>query len=149
MYGRRVCTAIIALTITLGAVGCTPQPYALRYEPTGEPLTGLEAETLAATTDVSALSKTPSADAPALRSDVLEELRAKSEAGQRAADLLTEGFPEKTEAVPVLVRFSSVDGTAAVVVVEAFGDDGGMLTHRRLWVFVRDSGAILRAASFR
>jgi hypothetical protein len=149
MYGRRVCIAVIAVTISLSAVGCAPKPYALRYEPAGAPLTGMEAETLAASTDISALTKTTTADAPALRSIVLEDLRARDETGARAADLLTEGFPAQTEAVPVLVRISSVDGTAAVVVVEAFGDDDGTLTHRRLWVFVRETGAILRAASFR
>jgi hypothetical protein len=84
-----------------------------------------------------------------MRGQVLADLRTRGELGQRAADLLTVGFPERTAAVPVLVRASAVDGVDAVIVVEAFGSQGENLTHRRLWVFDLASGAVLRAASFR
>jgi len=149
MSRRRTTVVILATILVLALSACAAKPFALRYEPSGAALTSKAAEELAATTDISALSKTTADEAVDLRAEVLAQLRAKDEAGARAADLLTQGFPERTAAVPVLVRLSSVDGTSAVVVVEAFGDDDGTLTHRRLWVFSLESGAVLRAASFR
>jgi hypothetical protein len=84
-----------------------------------------------------------------MRASVLSQLRAKGGLGARAADLLTTGFPARTPSVPVLVRGSHVDGVDAVIVVEAFGSAGGMLVHRRLWVFDRATGSVLRAVSIR
>jgi hypothetical protein len=141
---------IIAIVLGLVAIGsgCNPR-YALRFETSGTPLTGPQAEQLASTTDISVLAGVTATDAVAMRAQVLADLRTHGELGQRAADLLTVGFPENTAAVPVLVRASTIDGVEAVIVVEAFGGAGESLTHRRLWVFDRASGAVLRAASFR
>jgi len=133
--------------LALAACGPAATP-SVRLETAGAPLTSAAAETLAATTDIAALSDVTSTDAPALRDQMLAQLRAKGAAGTRAAELLTTGFPERTASVPVLVRDCAVDGIDAVVVVEAYGDPGKSLTHRRLWIFDRATGAILRAASF-
>lgn len=138
--------AVVFLLIT-AAAGCAAR-YELRFETSGSPLTGPQAEQLAATTDISTLASVTTTDAVAMRTKVLSDLRTRGELGQRTADLLTVGFPERTAAVPVLVRACAVDGVDAVLVVEAFGGVGGTLTHRRLWVFDRASGQILRAASF-
>jgi hypothetical protein len=149
MSTRRVATIVLALALATTLIACGSREFRLRYEPNGSALTGKTAESLAATADISALSSVTATDAPALRESVLKELRTKGTLGIRAADLLTTGFPTLTTAVPVLVRVCLVDGTKAIVVVEAFGDTGGTLTHRRLWVFDRASGTVLRAASFR
>lgn len=148
MLRRAFVTIAIVLGLAVVVSGCAPR-YELRFETSGTPLTGPQAEQLAAGVDISALSSVTATDAVAMRAQVLTDLRTRGELGQRAADLLTVGFPERTSAVPVLVRASSVDGADAVVVVEAFGGAGESLTHRRLWVFDRTSGAVLRAASFR
>jgi hypothetical protein len=139
---------VVALVLTAVAAGCAAR-YELRFETSGSPLTGPQAEQLAATTDISTLASVTTTDAIVMRTKVLSDLRTRGELGQRTADLLTVGFPERTAAVPVLVRACTVDGVEAVLVVEAFGEEGGTLTHRRLWVFDRASGGILRAASFR
>ena len=139
---------VIALAIACIVTGCTRQ-FTVRVEESGAPLTGAQAERLAAETDISPLASVSSNDAVAMRATVLSELRTRGALGIRAADLLTIGFPERTSAVPVLVRASSVDGASAVVVIEAFGSAGEMLVHRRLWVFDRTTGAVLRAASIR
>jgi hypothetical protein len=139
----------IALALALALSACAPPAFQVRFEPSGAPLTARSAEKLAASTDIRALSSVTTTDAPALRSRMLSELRTKGALGVRAADLLTVGFPARTASVPVLVRVCSVDATSAIVVVEAFGDPGGTLTHRRLWVFGEASGAVIRAASFR
>lgn len=146
---RRHWAVLVTSMIAVVLAGCTAQAPRLEYQGSGAPLTGKAAEELAAATDISSLADVTAEDAPALRADTLEELRSKGTEASRAADLLTTGFPEQTAAVPVLVRLSSVDGTSAVVVVEAFGDPDGKLTHRRLWVFALESGSIVRAASFR
>jgi hypothetical protein len=141
-------SALALSALALCACGRAAAP-SVRLETAGAALTSSAAEQLAASTDISALASVTSAEAPALRARMLAQLRAQGETGARVAELLTTGFPERTASVPVLVRICAVDGADAVVVVEAFGDVGGPLTHRRLWVFDRSSGAILRAASFR
>ena len=149
MSKRTLLATIVALTIVILAAGCAKK-FEVRIEDGGAPLTGAQAERLAATTDISSLASVTTTDAVAMRVRVLGELRTHGALGVRAADLLTIGFPARTAAVPVLVRASPVDGVDAVVVVEAFGSsEGGALVHRRLWVFDRASGAILRAASVR
>jgi hypothetical protein len=142
----------ILLGLASVASGCAAQPqaqYALRFETSGTALSAPDAEKLASTTDISALASVNSTDAVTMRATVLTDLRTRGELGQRAGDLLSAGFPEQTSAVPILVRASVVDGVDAVIVVEAFGSDGSNLIHRRLWVFDRATGAIIRAASFR
>jgi hypothetical protein len=137
------------VVLVLGLSGCSRAPFKLRFEPTGSALTGPATEKLAASTDISSLASVTTTEAPAVRVTALNELRTMGPLGIRAADLLTIGFPARTAAVPVLVRICAVDGTDCVLVVEAFGDPGGTLTHRRLWVFDRATGAVVRAASFR
>lgn len=148
MHRRLLLLTATTLLLALALSGCA-RPFALRVEPTGSPLTGAEAERLAAATDISSLASVTATEAIALRVTVLADLRTHGAFGERAADLLTVGFPEQTPSVPVLVRGSRVDGFDAVVAVEAFATGGGKLVHRRLWVFDRTTGAVLRAASVR
>jgi hypothetical protein len=145
----RTFTALaLAAALALPVPGCA-RPFTVVVEDSGPAMTSAQAERLAATTDISALASVDATAAVALRSTVLADLRSRGDFGTRAADLLTIGFPEQTPSVPVLVRSSKVDGVDAVVVIEAFATGGGILVHRRLWVFDRATGAVLRAASVR
>ena len=148
MSARKSATVLAAIAVVFLLAACAPRPYALRFEPNGAPMTEPSAKQLAAATDISSLASVSTTDAPALRDTALKELRTRGTLGVRAADLLTTGFPEHTASVPVLVRVCTVNGTASIVVVEAFGDAGKTLTHRRLWVFDRATGAVTLAASF-
>jgi hypothetical protein len=144
---------MIAISVGLAALaclaaGCAPR-FELRFETSGPALTGDAAQQLAATTDISALAGVTTTEAVTMRASVLADLRTSGSLGRRTADLLTIGFPARTPSVPVLVRACPVDGKDAILVVEAYGSPGGTLTHRRLWVFDRASGALLLAASFR
>jgi hypothetical protein len=139
--------AVLAAAL-LAVAACAPA-YHLTVEPAGAALTGPQAQALAAAADVSALASVSTTDAPAMRTTVLTQLRAQGAFGSRAADLLTIGFPAVTASVPVLVRGCKVDGVDAVLVVEAWGSSGGRLVHRRLWVFDRATGTVIRASSFR
>ena len=147
MRARLALVAVLA-SLALAACGRPATTSTVRFETSGAPLTSAAAAALAASTDIASLASVTSTEAPALRTEVLGQLRAQGDAGARAAGLLTKGFPASTASVPVLVRLCPVDGVDAVVVVEAFGDAGGMLTHRRLWIFDSASGGLLRAASF-
>jgi len=149
MPGRRPILVAVAIALTLLLAACAPRPFSLKFEPSGAPLTETAAKQLAASTGIGALASVATTDAPALRGKVLEDLRTRGALGVRAADLLTQGFPPRTAAVPVLVRVCNVGDDDSIVVVEAFGDTGGTLTHRRLWVFDRTSGTVTFAASFR
>jgi hypothetical protein len=144
---KRLAVALVTSALALAACGPTTLP-GVRFEADGAPLTSAAAESLAASTDIRAFASVETSRAPALRAAALQELRANGEAGTRAAELLTVGFPPRTASVPLLVRLCKVDGVDAVVAVEAYGDAGGAITHRRLWIFDRTSGALLRAASF-
>jgi hypothetical protein len=145
---RVALVATLASTL-LFAAGCGTRAFQLRVVTDGAPLTVVQADQLAASTDISALASVSSTDAAAMRTSVLTRLRSQSDFGARAADMLTAGFPAKTSSVPVLVQASKVSGVDAIVVVEAFGSAGGKLAHRRLWIFDRATGALIRASSFR
>ena len=142
-------TALV--TMTLAAVlmaGCARRP-ALSFDPSGPTMTATEADALAQGADIGSFERLPSEDAERERATALAELRTKGAKGEEAARLLTEGFPSAVRSVPVIVRYCTFESTAAVVVVEAFGDEGSTLRHRRLWVFRRVDGSVMRASSFR
>jgi hypothetical protein len=142
----RLAVTFVALALVLAACGGgVPEVV---FEASGAPLTAATADSVAASTGIGAFASVESSSAPALRAKALEKLRAQGEIGARAAELLTEGFPPVSLSVPVLVRVCQVDGKDAVLVIEAYGDAGGKLTHKRLWVFELGSGAIVRATSF-
>jgi hypothetical protein len=149
MSVRRVVSIALVLVLAATLTACSQPASRLLFEPSGAALSGTSAEQLAASTDVGVLAGVTAASAPSERDTVLRMLRTKGPLGARAADLLTTGFPARTAAVPVLVRACTVDGVDAIVVVEAFGDASGPLTHRRLWVFDQSTGRVTRAASFR
>jgi hypothetical protein len=115
----------------------------------GKIYTARQAEDLARATEVGATGSISADSAAAARQRTLIELRRQGGEGPRVADLLTRGFPARTQAVPVLVQKAKVDGRDAILVVEATPGAGGRLTSRRLWVFDATTGTVLDSASFR
>lgn len=148
MSPQRSILIAVVLAVALAATACSGRVQAT-LEPDGASLDMAAVEQLARTTDISSVSSIAVTDAPRIRDEVLRDLRTRGAVGDRAATLLTQGFPTRTEAVPVLVRASLVDGSKALIVVEASGGATGRLIYRRLWVFDLSSGAVLRASSFR
>lgn len=144
-FGRTALMLLLAVTVALA--GCTA--HRMVYETDGAPLDTAGVEQLARTADLGPADGIGFEQAPEARTRVLTELRTRGAIGDRVASLLTAGFPERTAAIPVLVRVCAVDGRKAIVVVEAYGSSTGPLTHRRLWVFDANSGAIIRASSYR
>jgi hypothetical protein len=140
-----IVAAVLGLLV---AAGCG-KPFRVTFEPSGAPLDTAGVEALARATDISGVSSVDVAAAPDVRDSVLRDLRTRGASGDRAATLLTQGFPPRTPSVPVLVRISQVSGKPSLIVVEAYGDAKGTLTHRRLWVFDLATGSVVQASSFR
>jgi hypothetical protein len=112
-------------------------------------MTASETERLAEAADLGPVEGVDVTEAPDVRTDTLVWLRGQGAVGDRAATLLTVGFPSRTAAVPLIVRVATIDEVRSLVVVEAFGDKSGPLSYRRLWVFDYDTGALLRSAAYR
>jgi hypothetical protein len=145
VFSRTALTLLLAATVAL--VGCGS--HRLVLETGGAPLDTAGVEQLAKTADIGPADGIDVAQAPDARTRVLSELRTRGAIGDRTASLLTAGFPERTAAIPVLVRACPVNGREAIVVVEAYGSTAGPLTHRRLWVFDAKNGTIVLASSYR
>jgi hypothetical protein len=138
--------ALAVLLSTLVASGCSGVPTS--WVPDGGALTSAQVDELAKNTDLSSASAVSIADAPDRRTEVLVWLRRRGADGGRAASLLTKGFPDRTEAIPVLVELAMVDGVRSLVVVEAAPGVEGELTAKRLWLFRFESGTLVRSATF-
>jgi hypothetical protein len=112
-------------------------------------MSAAEIDTLAEGADLGSVEGVDVAEAPDVRTDALVWLRGQGAVGDRAATLLTVGFPARTAAVPLIVQVASVDGVRSLVVIEAFGDKSGPLRYRRLWVFDYKTGDLVRSAAYR
>jgi hypothetical protein len=144
-HSRGPMIALIVLALAIAAAGCG-SAVDISFDESGEPLSLAQVEVLARQADLSPADGIDVAHAPDARVDVLVWLRGRGSAGEHAASLLTVGFPERTAAVPVLVR---VDGVRSVVVVEAVGGASGPLTWRRLWVFDYATDRVVLSATYR
>jgi hypothetical protein len=141
------CAAIVALAAALVLTGCVPAKPV--FDLSGAPLTVAQAESLAKSADLASVASVDVAHAPQARQRVLADLRATGATGDRAATLLTKGFPPDAASVPVLVRVGAVDGRTCLIAVEAWGDASGALTHRRLWLFDFGTEQLIKAGSYR
>jgi hypothetical protein len=147
MVRRLAAASLIALAVaTLAGCGSTPKAD---YVPDGGDHDEASLQTLLADHDFSGVTDIATADAADVRQDVLIDLRTQGDDASEAADLMTSQFPQPTLAVPVLVEAGTFQGADAWIIFEAWGDEGGELTHRRAWVFERDSGALVWTGSLR
>jgi hypothetical protein len=144
---HRVARATALLMTALVLASCTARSGVV-FEPAAAPMTMKQVEQKARSVSLDAAASLDKTNAAAAREKVLVDLRTRGTEGQRAATLLTKGFPQDTPSVPVWVGVSEVDGIRSIVAVEAYPDKTGKLVWRRLWVFDMDSGAVRLAASF-
>lgn len=86
-------------------------------------------------------------DAPAVRQEVLADLRTHGDEAARLADVLTSEFPTDVAAVPYVVERGTFDSEPAWIVFEAWGDAGESMTLRRVWVFSRNDLSVMAADS--
>lgn len=144
---RTVARAAALLLTAIVLAACTARTGVV-FEPNAGPLTMTQVEQKARSVSIASASALDKTAAPAAREKVLVDLRTRGAEGQRAATLLTKGFPQDTPSVPVWVGVCSVDGAKSVVAIEAYPDKAGKLNWRRLWVFDFNTGAVRLAASF-
>lgn len=140
--------ALLAL-LPLLALGAGCSKPGLEYIPTGGTYTMDEAQAAAAATNLESVKDVRTADAPALRTERLEQLRTNGPEASALADALTKDFPSETAAVPLRVESGTIDGAECWLVIEAWGDDDGALSHKRLWVINRTTLEIIGSSSFR
>jgi hypothetical protein len=135
--------------LIVGLASCSSAPE-LVFDPDGEAEYTLEElEEYTAEADPAPAEGVVVSEAAETREQLLIELRTRGDEGRELATMLTEGFPPETASVPVLAEAAFVDGQEVWLVVEAWGDEEGELTHRRLWVFAREDGTLVHALSVR
>ncbi len=148
MRKRRYVFCLVALFTALSAVGCASASR-VTYIPEG---TSYTAESLAEAlgqSDAGSTTDVATEEASDVRQSALADLRSHGDEAARLADVLTSEFPTGVAAVPYAVEHGSYEDQDAWVVFEAWGDAGGTLSGRRVWVFAYDDLAVLAAQSVR
>ncbi|PKQ19576.1 MAG: hypothetical protein CVT66_09330 [Actinobacteria bacterium HGW-Actinobacteria-6] len=145
---RRPLTPLMALlSIIVLISGCSKA--GLEYIPAGGTYTMQDAQSAAAVASLDSVRDVMTADASALRTDRLTDLRSNGDEASALADMLTVDFPSEIAAVPLRIEAATVDGTSVWLVIEAWGDEGEVLTHRRLWVIDKTTLEVIGSSSYR
>jgi hypothetical protein len=150
--GAPVHTRIIAmllvptLAITLSACRYSA---GITFIPEGGSYSAEELASKLETSDLGAIAEQPVSDATTVRQQALARLREHGDEAASLADTLTREFPFDVAAVPVIVERGDYDGTDAWFVVEAWGEPGGTLSFRRIWVFSARDLSVLAASTAR
>lgn len=137
--------AVFALTLLLA--GCS-KPV-LEYIPSGGTYTLDEVQRSASGVALDGVDHISTSDAPAARAKRMLELRAEGSDASALADALTRDFPSDTAAVPIRIERATVDGSKVWIVIEAWGDQDGTLSHRRLWLLDQATLQVTGSSSFR
>jgi len=136
-----IATATAVLILATGLVGCDSNGPVWVNEQ--KVYTTRTVGAILDVADISRFEERATADAPDLRHAALTSLRKNGDDASGVADLLTRTFEPSTRGVPVYVELASIDGTEAVIVVEATGPKSGRLDSKRLWALDTDGNVIL------
>jgi hypothetical protein len=135
----------LALSLTLTA--CAHRE--VTFAPGTTVVDKAEADRIALSADLRDSASLKGEDAVSARTEALVALRKQGKEAGGVADLLTRVFPSDTKAVPLLVRGVTMNGTPAWLVVEAWAERTGALSHRRVWVLSRSAGDVLYYRAWR
>jgi uncharacterized protein YceK len=138
--------AVMTLT-TLALSGCSTAT--VEYIPEGGAYTLAEVQERAVTIDAHGAESIATDDAYDERVDRLVYLRKQGEEPAALADALTSGFPTENASVPILVERGTVDEQPVWIIIEAWGEPGAKLEHRRLWLLDDRTLDVVNASSFR
>lgn len=100
-------------------------------------------------TPPSSIEGEPVADASDLRRDALVQLRAQGGEAAEMADFVTSALADTGRSVLYYGEAADVEGAPAWVLLEAWGAQGGTLDSTRLWIFDRQSGAVVYSSTSR
>jgi hypothetical protein len=100
-FSRMARTLLLALSLTaaLLLVACASSAT-VGFEPDGGSYDEQSIDSVLTETDISHLEEVAADEAPEMRREALVELRAEGDDASNVADLLMEGFPVQTRAVP-------------------------------------------------
>ncbi|NTW28427.1 MAG: hypothetical protein HGA39_03575 [Coriobacteriia bacterium] len=137
---------LIAVCFLAAAVlpGCSAK--APTYLDRGASYSDESVKSLYAQVDITAISKQVDPNVVEMRHNALTALRRQGGEAADAASIITNAFPADMRGIPVYVERAAVNGTRALIVVEATGPVGAPLTLKRLWVLGLD-GTVIFAGS--
>ena len=145
--GRSRALAWLVWPVTLALLAACAPGVVVEYVPDGGSYTAESIDDLLGSVDLGSAIRVSAEDATPARQEALASLRRHGTDASALADTLTRDFPVDVAAVPVLVERGRYEGDPAWIVVEAWGEPGGKLTHRRLWVFDYDTRMVVAARS--
>jgi len=145
---RIIAAPILLLMIALSLTGCS-RAATVEYIPEGGRYTLSELEAVARSVDISPLEDLAPEAITETRQTYLASLRGHGDKASRVADVLTRDFPPATAAVPLLVEGAEVDGRMVWIIVEAWAEENGPLTHRRLWLLDQATYGLVDSISLR
>lgn len=145
---RRLTLLCLTILATLTLQACASASH-VDFIPEGPSYTALTLAQALQDSDAGAASDVTVEDASAVRQKALANLRAHGTDAASLADALTSEFPTDVAAVPFRVEKGSYEGEPAWIVFEAWGEPGGNLGYRRVWVFSLERQEILAARSVR
>ncbi|MHB1342293.1 MAG: hypothetical protein ACYC77_10565 [Coriobacteriia bacterium] len=137
---------VLLAALCLMLAGCATT---LEYVPEGVDYTLDEVEDLAQSIPLGPVEDIATEDGTETRQQRLTELRGYGDTERALADALTSDFPVDPGAVPVYIEAGRVDGDVVWIIIEAWGEQGSTLVHRRLWVLDRTTYTVLTSSSFR
>lgn len=143
---RRISAITIVLALVVVVASCGSSVRAT-FIPDGGSYTADDLTSLLDSADLSRFSDIATDDAARIRTEVLAALRQEGDDAAALADTLTSDFPTDVASIPAIVEHGTYEGEPAWIVVESWGDPGGSLTHRRIWVFSYGERAVIAATS--
>lgn len=148
LHGRRAMLHVLLLLL-LTTAACGSPSHVTFIPEGGSYKVGDLISTLDAANPPAAHARVSPEDIPEARQEALADLRSQGDDAAALADTLTSQFPHDVAAVPFSVERGQLDGRPAWIVIESWGDPGGQLEFRRLWVFSYDDLSVLAAHSIR
>ena len=148
MHGRRA-TLCVLLLLLLTTAACGSPSHVTFIPEGGSYKVGDLISTLDSANPPASLARLSPDDVAGARQEALADLRSYGDDASALADTLTSEFPHDVTAVPFAVERGQFDGSPAWIVIESWGDPGGQLEFRRLWVFSYDDLSVLAAHSMR
>ena len=145
---KRVVAMLLVPALAVALAACRDSA-GVTYIPEGGSYAAAELQAKLEASDLGAVATRPVTDAGAERQQALARLREYGDEAALLADTLTREFPVDVAAVPVIVERGDYEGTDAWFVVEAWGEPGGTLSFRRIWVFSAGDLSVLAAATAR
>jgi hypothetical protein len=145
---RRLLACLTALVLSASALSCASAARAA-FTPDGGSYGADDLTQLLQDADLSAFSDIPTDDAAETRTRILASLRQEGDDAAALADTLTSDFPTDITSVPAIVERGTYEGEQAWIVIESWGEPGGTLAYRRIWVFSYDERAVVAATSAR